>query len=451
MFGGTSVEAIRTMLRQAVRDPDVRSIILDVDSPGGGIGGLPELAAELRAARDLKTILAIADTTAASAALWIAAQASALYIVPSGSVGSVGVYGIHYDLSRALEAEGITPTVITSSPLKIEQSEFAPLSDDARGRLQARVDAHARQFVVDVAAGRRVSPGKVLADFGNGLMLLPDEALAAGMVDGIATMDDVLSLAAAAAPPAKPAASSERRPARGRDAYERALAEAGEARELEQLRTTVHEAGHAVVAARVGLVPSSVESFLGHEGLTTCEGDTVDPGTLPSDEWPTAARRWILQLRAGEAAVEVAGLANPAHGSDSDRDRALEVARMFGLADPEHESATAYQRALELLREDAAEPLARLAAALRASGGRLAGPEVLEALRGASRPQRIVAAERAAADAERLAAAVDPVEVRIHWERLMAEARRRGEPMTKKRQAALLAEATEAARSAAHV
>lgn len=191
LLGGTSIEQFRAELRAAVDDASVRGIVVSVDSPGGSVAGVTELAAEIRAARDKKPVYAVADTTAASAAFWLGAQATRLYVTPSGQVGSVGVYAVHFDVSRALEAAGVTPTIISSGSEKVEGNEYEPLSDTARTEMQRRVDAFAAQFVGDVAKGRGVSPESVRARYGQGRMLLARDALAAGMVDGIATLDQV--------------------------------------------------------------------------------------------------------------------------------------------------------------------------------------------------------------------------------------------------------------------
>lgn len=189
LFGGTSIESVRGQLRAALADPDVRGIILDIDSPGGGVAGVTELAEEIRAARDVKPLVAIADTMAASAAFWLGSQASQLLVTRSGQVGSIGIYGVHMDISRALEADGVTATVISAGEHKVDESEYAPLTDEARASIQTRTDAFYAQFVGDVAKGRGVSVAKVEADFGQGGVLLAEAALAAGMVDGIGTID----------------------------------------------------------------------------------------------------------------------------------------------------------------------------------------------------------------------------------------------------------------------
>jgi hypothetical protein len=103
MSGGTSVDGFLEQLNAALDDDQVGHIVLDIDSPGGAVDRIPEAAAQIRAGRAKKPITAIANTTAASAAYWLAAQASELVVTPSGQVGSIGVYAAHDDISGMQE------------------------------------------------------------------------------------------------------------------------------------------------------------------------------------------------------------------------------------------------------------------------------------------------------------------------------------------------------------
>lgn len=193
MFGiTTAVEDLQKALRSALADEAVKSIVLDIDSPGGSVDGVDEFAAEIRGAREVKPITAVANTWAASAAYYIAAQASEVVVTPSGEAGSIGVILVHADYSKMLEAEGITPTIIRTPARKAEANPYEPLTSDAREHLQSQVDEYYGMFVDAVAAGRRVPASKVRADFGGGRMLLAREAVRLGLADRVATLDTVL-------------------------------------------------------------------------------------------------------------------------------------------------------------------------------------------------------------------------------------------------------------------
>lgn len=191
--GGTSVESLQRRIRAAVDDPSVSAIVLDVDSPGGGVYGVPELHAEIMAARETKKIVAVANSLAASAAYWIASAASEFWGSPSSEVGSIGVFAVHEDLSKALEEEGVRPTVISSTPQKTERLPFGPLTEEARAALQESVDATHATFLRDVGRGRGVKASAVAEKFGKGRIVRAPEALAAGMIDRIGTIDEAVA------------------------------------------------------------------------------------------------------------------------------------------------------------------------------------------------------------------------------------------------------------------
>jgi signal peptide peptidase SppA len=205
-FGGAVVERLSAQLWEAVANPQVKAIMLSIDSPGGMVSGLPEFAAELRTARGIKPILALADTTAASAAYWIGSQATEFWAVPSADVGSVGVYAIHEDFSKLLEQAGVTVTLISAGQRKTDGNPYEPLSDDARANIQARVDDVYGQFIEDVAKGRGVTTAAVRERYGHGRVLSAKDALAAGMVDRVGTWRQAAIRASKLRTPAQAAA-----------------------------------------------------------------------------------------------------------------------------------------------------------------------------------------------------------------------------------------------------
>ena len=191
--GGTSVEGFSTMFAAAVNDPQVDAILLNIDSPGGLTDLVPELAAQIRGARGQKPIVAIANTDAASAAYWVAAQADEVVVTPSGKVGSIGVLAAHEDISAMEEKLGVKTTLVSAGKFKTEMSPFEPLSDEARAALQNRVDTVYGMFVTDVAAGRGVTADAVRGGFGEGRMVLAEDALKLGMINGVATFEETVT------------------------------------------------------------------------------------------------------------------------------------------------------------------------------------------------------------------------------------------------------------------
>lgn len=194
--GQTSVQGITQLLREALASPSVGSILLDIDSPGGNVAGIEELAAEIAVAS--KPVVAIAQHMAASAAYWLASAASELVVSPSAEVGSIGVYAMHEDLSGAAEQAGVRVTYIHAGEHKVEGNPFEPLTDEARSYMQQSVDHYYGLFVKRVAKGRRVSVATVREDFGGGRMLTAERAVALGMADRVATFDATVASVAGA-------------------------------------------------------------------------------------------------------------------------------------------------------------------------------------------------------------------------------------------------------------
>lgn len=194
LFGGGAggLMGFREEFAAAIADSEVGAVVLDVDSPGGGVDLVPETAADIREARGQKPIVAVANTLAASGAYWIAAQADEVVITPSGEAGSIGVYMVHEGWSGFNEKMGIVPTYISAGKYKTEGNLDEPLSDVAREAWQGKVDSLYTMFVDDVAAGRGVSADQVVGGYGEGRSLLAVNAVEAGLADRVATMDDVL-------------------------------------------------------------------------------------------------------------------------------------------------------------------------------------------------------------------------------------------------------------------
>lgn len=196
MSGATSAERFGAVFRSALADPSVVALVLDVDSPGGAVQGVPELADLIYGARGQKPIVAVADHLAASAAYWIATAADEVMVTPSGEVGSIGVFAAHEDVSRALDQQGVTVNLISAGKYKTEGSPYAPLGDEARAAIQARVDDYYGLFVKAVARGRGVSVADVRGGFGEGRVVGATEAVRLGMADKIGTLDDAIARAA---------------------------------------------------------------------------------------------------------------------------------------------------------------------------------------------------------------------------------------------------------------
>ena len=190
--GTASTQQFSNLLRAALQDETVSQILIDIDSPGGSVYGVAELADEIVSARAQKPVVAIANSLAASAAYWIGCSASEFYVTPGGEVGSIGVWQAHQDYSKAMDEAGVKTTLISAGKFKVEGNPYAPLDEEAQGFMQSRVDDYYAAFTKAVAKGRGVPISQVRDGMGQGRVLGADAALASSMVDGIATFNDVV-------------------------------------------------------------------------------------------------------------------------------------------------------------------------------------------------------------------------------------------------------------------
>ncbi len=190
--GGTSTQQFTQAFRDALADNTIGSILIDIDSPGGSVYGVGELADEIYQARGKKSIVAYSNSLAASAAYWVGAACSEFYVTPGGEVGSIGVWMAHEDYSKAMDEQGVATTLISAGEFKTEGNPYQPLPDDAKAFMQSRVDDYYNAFTKGVAKGRGVGIGAVRGGMGQGRVLGADAALAEKMVDGIATLDEVV-------------------------------------------------------------------------------------------------------------------------------------------------------------------------------------------------------------------------------------------------------------------
>lgn len=152
--GQTSYEGIAAQLGAAASDPAVRGIALEIDSFGGEVAGVFDLADAIRKARTAKPVWAFVAEHAFSAGYALASQANRIILPRTGAVGSIGVVVMHADLTGQLSDAGVTVTLIHSGAHKVDGNPYAPLPDPVRARIQAEIDSIRTLFAQTVAAGR---------------------------------------------------------------------------------------------------------------------------------------------------------------------------------------------------------------------------------------------------------------------------------------------------------
>lgn len=207
LFGGGSVSTQRlaAQIRQLGADNGVKSIILDVDSPGGSVGGLEELSDAIFALRRQKRVVAVANSLMASAAYWIGSAASEIVATPESQAGSIGVWTAHFNQQKMLEDFGVDVTLISAGKYKVEGNPFEPLGDEARAFIQDQVNKYHELFLRSVARNRSAKTLKDVRDgYGEGRALIASDALAARLIDRVGSLDEVVRVESAR-PASKPA------------------------------------------------------------------------------------------------------------------------------------------------------------------------------------------------------------------------------------------------------
>jgi signal peptide peptidase SppA len=192
--GGTSSQLARQSLEQALNDPAVHSIVLAIDSPGGTVDGTQTFADAILAARGTKPIVTHASGTIGSAAYWFGSAADKVYLADATTAaGSVGVVTTHVDVSAAEAAKGVKTTELTAGKYKRIASQYAPLSAEGRQSIQDQLDYMYSLFVGAVAANRGVSTDKVLSDMADGRVFIGQQAVDAGLADGIMPLEALIA------------------------------------------------------------------------------------------------------------------------------------------------------------------------------------------------------------------------------------------------------------------
>jgi signal peptide peptidase SppA len=186
--GPTTYGEIEHEFMDAANDPAIKGILLDMDSPGGEVGGLLDLCDMIYGQRGAKPIYAVANDDCYSAAYAIASAAERIYVTRAGGIGSIGVIAMHCDQSHLDANIGLKYTFVTAGARKKDFNPHEPLSDSAMGILQAEVDRLAGLFHATVSKNRNIALDRV-ASMEAGLFF-GQKALAAGLADSEGTLED---------------------------------------------------------------------------------------------------------------------------------------------------------------------------------------------------------------------------------------------------------------------
>ena len=194
LMGDTSYNQIRRGLIEAFSNPDVHTILLNIDSGGGTPAGLDDIARLVKQVTAAgKPVYSYSGGTMASAAYYLGAAAAKVYAGEMATVGSIGVLSIHKDMSAMYNKDGIDVTVFRSGTEKALSNPYEKLTLQAKEVIQERMDTLYNVFVSTVAEFRHVSPEVVLNNMANGREFIGRQALDAGLIDGVMPLDSLIA------------------------------------------------------------------------------------------------------------------------------------------------------------------------------------------------------------------------------------------------------------------
>jgi protease-4 len=197
LCGGCDVERVGAALEAAAEDAGVRSIVLHLDTPGGTVPGVPELASRIRHITTRVPVYGFVDDLCASAGYWIASACSGIFATPTASLGSIGVYMALVDESQAWAEQGWKLVLVKAGTFKAAGTPGSEITDEQVAQWQQGVDALYAMFAADVRRGRPAVADESM----QGQCFLGAAAQAVGLVDQIvADRDEVLASLAIALP-----------------------------------------------------------------------------------------------------------------------------------------------------------------------------------------------------------------------------------------------------------
>ena len=184
-FGMVSADRIAAAVDQLEEDENVKAVVFDIDSPGGTVSGVPELAEAIKSMS--KPTVAHTSGLMASAAYWIGAAADNIMATPSALVGSIGVFIPVISTRRLYESMGIDVDVIKAGKFKAAGYPGTDLTDDQRADLQSSVD-YVYSLFSGFVAGRR----EVEKQYMQGQDFYATQALEPGLIDGLGNLEDAI-------------------------------------------------------------------------------------------------------------------------------------------------------------------------------------------------------------------------------------------------------------------
>ena len=189
-YGGCDLSDVDAALAQAANDPRVDTVVLDINSPGGSVIGVPDTAARIANLRATKEVHAYINVMACSAGYYLASQADVIAASPSAIVGSIGVYCAILDASEYYAKMGAKMQFIKAGEFKTMGTEWRPLTPDETKILQDGVNTNYAQFKAACTALRPIEDSAM-----QGQWFTAEEGRTLKLVDQLtgATLDEYVS------------------------------------------------------------------------------------------------------------------------------------------------------------------------------------------------------------------------------------------------------------------
>jgi protease-4 len=181
-------------IRRLRQDDAVKAIVLRVNSPGGSASASENIAREVRLARKVKPVIISMGTYAASGGYWIAADGDRIFAEPTTITGSIGVFGLQFDVQKLANNVGLTFDVVKTGKYADVITITRPKTDDELAIFQNMVDWIYGEFIGKVAEARKLKKEDV-QDIAQGRVWSGAEAKKLGLVDELGGLDDAIQFA----------------------------------------------------------------------------------------------------------------------------------------------------------------------------------------------------------------------------------------------------------------
>lgn len=311
--GMTSYEGVIAQLNDADADPEIHTLVIEGDSPGGEATGMFAAAAKVADIATRKRVIAVVNDMAASAMYGLISGATEIVVSPTSIVGSIGVVLTHLDRSGELASKGIRPTLIYAGRHKVDGNPFGPLSEGVKADLQAEVAKFYDQFVSLVAQGRGEKLTEMDARATEARTFIGQEAVDRGLADRVASFDAVLASLQSQQPPRAGTATKGTRSMSG----ENTITQEAHTAAVNAARAEGHTAGLAE-----GKTLGATEATARIGAILSCEEAKGNPALASHFAFKTS-----LSAEDAKVALAAAGPAAPAqpqkpNQSIEDRQRA---------------------------------------------------------------------------------------------------------------------------------